>query len=413
MSYIRPVDGQAIKLADSPSIDAFDRVRVSDPFTVFDSKQLYDKGALYWDEELNGTATSSHAVSAASVTMDVAANNDYAIRQTKMRFNYQPGKLQLILCTFNMEAITANTVKRVGYFNSDTTGNYDTGFDGYYLENDGTDMKLCVAKSGTVNAVTQDNWNVDNFDGSGPSGATLDVSKAQILIIDFEWLGVGRVRMGFVIDGIVYYAHYFNHANTVGSVYCSSPNHSIRYEVRSSGGSCALEHICSAVLSEGGVDPQGKVRSYNLGGGTTDDVDIASEDKTILLGIRLKDTHLDTTVLLQDMTVMTDSGANFMWEIQLNPTISGTPSWSDVTNSCMQTFRTPTGGGSNITISADGEILASGYIAANNDAGTKILENALRLGSTLDGTRDIMTLSIQQVGTTGEDYYGSITWREL
>ena len=176
--------------------------------------------------------------------------SDVIIRQTRRYFRYQPGKSQLILATFVMDSPNAACTQRVGYFDAQN---------GIFFENAGTDYNL-VRRSftgGTASdlQVPRADWNIDSFDGNGPSGISLNFTKAQILLIDMEWLGVGRVRCGFVVDGIPYYAHEFLHANFVSSVYMTTPNLPIRYEIRGTAGLATgktLHAICSSVISEGG-----------------------------------------------------------------------------------------------------------------------------------------------------------------
>lgn len=152
----------AIRYSDSGSLDAFARLRTSFPFTVFDSKQLNDKSPLFWDEvisNVSGNATSTHSVSNACTTMAVGANaGDYIIRQTKMRFNYQPGKSHLIIMTGVMSTQSGVT-KRIGYFNTSTVAPYTASTDGLYFENDGTEVSVNIAKSGAINKISQALWN--------------------------------------------------------------------------------------------------------------------------------------------------------------------------------------------------------------------------------------------------------------
>lgn len=403
-----------IGFQDSPAIDAFDRLRTSEPLTLFDSKQLYDKQPLFWDEVTNGTATSVHSTTNASTTMSVSANNDFVIRQTKRRFNYQPGKSQSILCTLTLGATTANVTKRVGLFNSNTTTPFASNYDGYYLEDNGSNVGLVISKNGTPNRVEQGSWNQDNFDGTGPSGINLDWTKSQIFFIDYEWLGVGRVRMGFVIDGILYYAHHFNHANSVTSVYCSTPNHSLRYEIRSTGGSASMQHICSSVSSEGGSEDNGIVRSINTNGTHLD----ANTENTLyaLIGVRLKTTHLDTVVkILNIASQIHTTSDRLLWEIRFNPTVAGTFTYSDVTNSSLQralgaTTNTVTSG----TIIDSGFVESGGAFSGGAGSTSRGINNALKLGSNIDGTRDTIILCVKPIaGSTDVDVEGSITIREL
>lgn len=144
------LDRGLIRASDSPSIDAFVRWRVSNPVTIFDSKLVIDKGDFFYDEEVNGTATSTHNSGDASVGMSVSANADYVVRQTYQRFNYQPGKSQEIILTGVLGAPVADTVSRIGYFNSAATGDFSTDYDGIWIEADGTDVSVCIGKSGTI-----------------------------------------------------------------------------------------------------------------------------------------------------------------------------------------------------------------------------------------------------------------------
>ena len=410
MTYINNSTA-AIKATDSPSIDAFGRWRVSNPFTLFNSKIVHGSSDLVWDEYLHNAATSTFDDS----TIDLnVTNGEYAIRQTRERFNYQPGKSQLIFMTGIMSH-QAGIRKRIGYYDSTTTSSHQGDMDGLFFENNAGATSVNIAKAGSsTNTVLQGNWNIDKMDGTGASGGSLDWSKDQIFLIDFEWLGVGRVRWGVVIDGIPIYVHQSNHANiSADGVYMITPNHAVRYEVRSDRGATGtLKCICSAVISEGGHQPQEIIQSYNLGGAATDDVDINSTDKTILLGIRLDTYAKDVSVIIKNLTIMCDSGSNFMWELQLNPTTSGAISFTNKSQA-VEVMRSPSGGASNVTVTADGTILDSGYISNNSDMISLNIDNGIRLGSTFQNGSDRIYLVIQQATTTGEDYYASITWKEL
>lgn len=401
MSILRK---QTISADDSPSIDPFGRWRTSQPFTLFDSKQLIDKSPVYFDEETNGTATSVHSAVDAATTMSVSANNDYVIRQTFMRFNYQPGKGQLVLATGIIGEPVANTVSRIGYFNSATTGDFSSDYDGIYFESDGSDVSVNIAKNGTIDQVNQSAWNLDRLDGSGgvnnPSGINADWDTSHIFFIDFEWLGVGRVRIGVVIDGMIYYVHQFNHANSVTSAYMSSPNHSVRYEIRSTGGTKSMKHICCSVASEGGLEPSGQLTSVD-----NDDTGVAVANGVLemLVAFRLKTTHLGETIKISNLSAIAASSGDFRWTLLLNPTIANAVTWTDVTNAGIQQA---IGSGSN-TITSEGHRLASGYGSSDTDQIALPVETILNIGVGIDGTRDVMALAVEPVGSN-ETFYGSI-----
>lgn len=192
----------------SPGIDPFGRSRVSEPASIFDSKQIFDDQPLLFSTATSGGGSTSYLNGLAATRLTVgAAGGARALRQTKRYFNYQPGKAQLIFVTYNFHGAVANVSKRVGY--------YDDG-DGVYMElnsvggNPVYSIHLRSSATGaTLVSKDQSEWNIDPLDGTGPSGYALDPTKAIILIIDFEWLGVGQVRVGFDFGGQIVYAHRF------------------------------------------------------------------------------------------------------------------------------------------------------------------------------------------------------------
>jgi hypothetical protein len=393
---------------DTPSIDAFARLRTSDPFTIFDSKQLHDKQPLFWDEATGGSATSVHSTVNAEVKMSVTASaSDYVIRQTKQRFNYQPGKSQLIFMTFHAPEATGAT-KRIGCF--DGTGvNYLTPKNGIWFETDGTNSWNIAKNGSTTETVSQASWNVDPMDGTGRSGITLDFSAPQIIIIDFEWLGVGRVRVGFVIDGLIYYCHYFNHANdgTYDSVYTSTPNLPLRYDIQTDGTEAThLDHICSTIMSEGGIEKTGILRSIESS--TTLISGYTTGNDYALLGIRLKTAYLDVTVIPENINIILGSSDTFKWTLELNPTIAGTFTYGDLTNSSIQ-YAT---GVTTNTVSARGTVVASGGGSAASRQSETDLKTALRLGATIAGTRDELVLVFTPL-SANISQYSTMSIREL
>lgn len=236
-------------------IDAFGRQRVSEGFTLGDYKSVYGLD----DEMLSATSGGGSSVSyisniaAARLTAGTGAT-DYALRQSRMYHNYQPGKSQQVLVSFNLNGATniANCNKRVGYFD-DRNGIF------LQLAGDGTlSFVRRTYVGGSASDATfanQTNWNVDPCDGTGPSGFDLDVTMTQLMFVDFQWLGVGRIRVGFVHDGEFVVAHEFFHSNALATVYWSQPSLPVRCEVRNTAGTASaatLDMICATVISEGG-----------------------------------------------------------------------------------------------------------------------------------------------------------------
>jgi hypothetical protein len=262
--------------------DAFGRQRVSELFTLGDYKHIYAIDPNFLDSVGNGGTVTFVADQACAVLATSSNTGSYAIHQTKFYHHYQPGKSQLIYSSVNFRAPHRNVTKRTGYFDDR---------DGIYFEQVGSDtadgttvststqtlnwvIRTYVGGSAseatfntTVNGlaytykrrVPQSEWNVDKCDGTGPSGFKLDITKTQLAWIDFQWLGVGRVRCGFVHDGALITAHEYYHSNVLPTVYMSNPNLPVRCEIRNTGTTPggAMDQICSSVMSEGGYVESG------------------------------------------------------------------------------------------------------------------------------------------------------------
>jgi len=406
------IDGGNVQVTStlaSGLTDAFGRVRASNPYTLFDSKQIHDNAPLYFDDsEVSGSGTTStHSTARASTTLAVSNNTaGRRVRQTFQRFNYQPGKSQLILCTgaLTLSGGGSGIFSAMGYFDDDN---------GVFVEvEDGTvgiTIRSSVSGSAVDNTIAQANWNGDKLDGNGDSGHTLDASKVQIFWCDIEWLGVGSVRCGFVINGQFILCHTFHHANVETSVYMSTPNLPIRYEIENDGTGAAseLEHICASVMSEGGIQANGSLR-YKSTEGTHVDATTADTNYAII-GLRLKPTHLDEQVELISMSMINEGLQDFEWSVLFNPTVAGTFTYVDQANSACQVA---TGATANTV--TGGTPIGGGMVKSGNQAGSvsESLANALRLGSAIDGTQDEIVLCCRPLAANA-DIEGTLTWREL
>lgn len=386
-------------------LDAFGRLRISNPLTIFDSKQIFDAQPFFWDDQATsgGGTSSTHSANTASSVIGVSASTaGVRVRQTFRRFNYQPGKSQLILMTGVLQKSGGGTgiTRRIGYFDANN---------GLYLEDAEGTINLVrrtkVTGSVVNNATPQSNWNMDKMDGTGLSGITLNFTKAQIFVVDFEWLGVGRVRFGFVVDGVIYYCHQLLNANNLSVVYMSTPNLPVRYEITNSGtgGEATLEHICCSVISEGGIENTGILRH-------TDNASVSGlATGTVygLIGIRLKSANVGATILIESISVIaTSTNDQLHWELKWKPTVAGTFNYADQTNSSVQIA---SGVVSN-TITG-GTDIDGGYLTTSLPQ-TPPIKNALLLGSAIDGTQDTIVLCVKPI-TNNITVQVSMTWREL
>jgi hypothetical protein len=245
------------------SVDGFGRLRVGEPHTLFESSnrfQVTDK----FSSETTGSGAIAFVTTDGCINLSVTtSSSDSVIRETKKVFPYQPGKSLLVMNTVTMAQPQANLTQRVGYFGANN---------GVYLEQANSTAYIVMrsqSSSATIsnNSIAQSDWNIDTFNGTGPSGFTLDLTKSQIFWSDFEWLGVGTVRTGFIIDGSMYIAHQFHHANRGTSTYMTTACLPIRYEIFNTGNTAnhsTMKQICSSVISEGGYNQIAATRSISV-----------------------------------------------------------------------------------------------------------------------------------------------------
>jgi hypothetical protein len=406
-----PTTPTEITFAPSTAQDAFGRLRVSEPFTLFDSSHRFDDNDLWATDAVNGTATfnANQGLVDLSVSLSTASN---VFRETIKTFAYQPGKSLLVLNTFVFNPATAGLVQNVGYFGNEN---------GFYLQLSNTTLRFVKRSlvTGIVaeTYINQADWNGDKLDGTGPSGLTLDITKAQILWMDMEWLGVGSVRMGFVINGQFILCHTFQHANIIASTYITTASLPIRYEIINLGfgvGTATLKQICSTVLSEGGYELRGKQQSIGTAITTPMTFAVAGTYYPVV-GIRLKSTRLDAIVIATAVSLIgLGNGKNYQWRvINGNVSISG-GSWVTAgADSAVEYNLTGTS-------ATGGRILASGYVNSSNQGSPSIniLKAALFANqlerNTFTSTPYELVIEMAIDVTGGlSGAYASIDWEEI
>ncbi len=403
-------DGNSVTIGGT-SVDAFGRVRVSSPLTLFDSSHRYADNNL-WVNSITGTAAATFSANEGLVNLTVgSANNDQIIRETIKVFAYQPGKSLLVMNTFVFGAAKANLRQRCGYFGVDN---------GMYFERDGLNIYLVerssVSGSAVNTRVAQASWNQDKLDGTGPSGITLDVSKAQILYMDVEWLGLGTVRMGFVIDGVFVPAHSFHHANLVTTTYITTASLPLRYEMTNTAATASastLKQVCSTVISEGGYELRGA--QLSAGNDITSPTTLTTAGTFYpVVSIRLKSTRLDAIVILTAISILgISNNANYKWEVVASGTTTGGTWVSAGTNSGVEYNITGTA-----FSSTNGRILATGFFQGSNQGSNSvdILKEALFASqlerNSFTATPYELTLACT-AAANGNQVLGSLDWEEI
>lgn len=391
------------------NLDAFGRLRASEPYTLFDSQNRYAIDPQFSTSTASGGATTFLA-NEATVSMDVTTTSgSEVVRQSFRSMPYQPGKGLLVLATFVMNAKKTGLRQRVGYFNPDN---------GVFLEQADTGEPRFVLRTSTSGSssdarfAAQSSWNGDKLNGLGASGITLDLTKAQILWMDFEWLGVGNVRCGFIINGQYIVCHTFQNANISTSVYMTTAILPVRYEITNTAttaSASSLKQICSSVVSEGGYQ---QVSVEHVARRTTAFAAIGATFVP-LVSIRLDPNRLGAVVLPTEFSALPTTSQSYEVALIKNPTLTG-PTWASVPTDSNVQFDVAS------TAVTGGDIVHTGYVTSSGSGGVNPLLTStgynwdMQLGASLAGVSDVLTLAIRVITTppTG-DAIGTIAFYDL
>jgi hypothetical protein len=393
--------------------DAFGRLRISEPFTLFDSSHRYSDNGL-WETSMASGGTTTFNANAGLVDLAVTTTSGSKVyRETAKVFSYQPGKSLLILNTFVFNPAQTNLRQRVGYFGDDN---------GIYIELANSTLSFVerssVTGSVTETHVAQANWSVDKLDGTGPSGLTLDITKAQILWMDVEWLGLGTVRLGFVIDGVFILCHSFHHANLIASTYITTASLPLRYEIENTGATASnstLKQICSSVFSEGGYELRGAQQAIGVPVTAPTDLTVAGTYYPLVsLRLKVSPDRLDAIVILTALSILgVTNNAAYNWRVVASGTTTGGTWVSAGADSSVEYNITGTG-----FTTGTGRILASGYTYGSNQgsAPVDILKEALFSfqleRNSFTSTPYEITL-VAASGSAGANIYASMDWEEI
>lgn len=403
------MNGVPVPISFPPTaLDAFGRQRVSEPYTLFDSQNRYAADNQF-DVSTTGTGTTTFLSNEAAVKMEVTAGGvGSVIRQSYRSFPYQPGKGLLVLATFVMDSSQSlNLTQRVGYYN-DQNGVFFQRVDGTYSF---VLRSYVTGSASDARTVNQSSWNGDKLDGTGPSGLTLDPSKAQILWMDFEWLGVGSVRCGFIINGEYITCHTFNNANEITNVYMTTAILPVRYEIKTvtSAVAASMKAICCSVVSEGGFEQT----SIDHVARRTTVLGTIGTTFLPLVSIRLASTRLGAVVLPNRVQVLPTTSQNYEVALIKNPTLTGA-SWAAVPTDSNVEYDV------SATATTGGSIVQTDYTTASGSGGATGLNAStgynwdLQIGASIAGTSDIYTVAIRTVsGATTGDAVGSLSFYDL
>jgi hypothetical protein len=409
-------DSDSIVAPSSANVDAFSRIRVSEAQTLFEVQCQYNSEALRMESGNTGAGVApAHSANTRLVTLQVNAGGagGTSFMQSFQYIPYQPGKSHFIAMTGVMGAGTAGAVKRFGYGDS---------LNGIFYEQNGigglqVNRRTSTSGATVNNTVTQANWNLDRMDGTGPSGVTLDPTACFILIIDLQYLGMGRVRIGFDVGGVIFYVHEFLNANILTVPYMQTATLPVMTEVVAAAAlaSPAVAYFkCAQVASEAGFDID-VGRDFAAEGTVT----AASGARTHILSLRPLATFNGITNrgFIVPETIDLLAGTNpVLWELVIGAAFTVAPTFASVNGTYSFVEAGTAGTFANLT---NGVVIAKGYVSLSakdaRNADTRDL--AISYPLTLDragAVRALGTLSLLVTGIGGtSDTRASLGWREI
>lgn len=327
-----------------------------------------------------------------------------------------------ILQTYVMAPAQTGLRQRYGYFDVNN---------GIFIEQDGHNLYFVIRNTnGTLQEtrVAQADWNIDTLDGTNtgawtegppvqnrnPSGLELDMSKAQIMFLDIEWLGLGTVRCGFVINGRFIHCHSFHHSNILSVPYMGTACLPVRAEIQNTANTSNasnLRIVCTTVISEGGYELRGRPRTAGHEANVAYDLAAAATWYPVAC-IRLKSDREGAIVIPKDINIgaSSSSGSIVKYKVVVGANVSGGLWISGGTDSSVQY-------NINAASFTGGTDFVSGYVTVTNQASTPV-----RLGdsifkyqlerNTFNGTNTVFMIAVQ-TSKAGDDVVASIDWEEV
>src|SRR3989344_3155522 len=344
--------------------DLFDRINIVNPVIIFNNSLVTDiTDELIWDDVQvsGGGTTSTYDYNTASVTLEVSnITAGRRVRQTFVRFLSIPGNDQMIM----MGGIFGNQqngiTKYIGYMDNNN---------GLFFSVNSTTINVGIRTftSGVAvdTLIPQSEWNLDTMDGNGPSGIILDLTKMNCYIMKYQIVGGGRIKWGLYMNNDIYYVHQISTNNTNSVVYIQNCRLPLRYEIVNDGtGDISnLTQYATYIINGNKIINEKNnvmfnglynvVRYIELNSGirrsltANNQLDMSASNINPICAIRLKSSELSSYIIINKITISIRRGPTIklvagsvvpcIWQIITNATLSNNITYTDVTNSAIQT----------------------------------------------------------------------------
>lgn len=399
--------GQPVLRIDDSGVQhtSKNRRKISTSRQIFFNTYQYTKDPQVWDEETTGTASSTFSEFAGGVFLSVGNTaGDEIIRQTRTVMQYIPGRGNEVTFAVRLNPFEEGVRKRFGVFNEFNGTYFEKGVDDYYL----------VIRRNTSNGIIEEriaraDWNVDRFDGTGPSQLAFREDKIQMFSLEYEWYGAGVVEYKVIFDNNSYPLHRFNSGNINEVPWSNTPYLPIRFELTNVAGTPGTHQILTgstAVTSEGDEAPLGREENIAtpLAGISTGSSNVFRP----VLSIRLRQDRLNGVVIPIEFQTATLDNTGLFYRVIRDVDLTGA-NFQPVDDISFVEFDHAA------TSFTGGRIMQTGFVSPNNQ-GTVFTfpENTIRqlarndMGTTAQ-TFTLLAATVQ----SNKKVFSSLSWVEV
>ena len=254
--------------------------------------------------------------------------------------------------------------------------------------------------------ILQEDWNIDQMDGAGPSGMALDPQKGNVFQVKLQYLGYGAITF-FIehdITGEFVPVHIIQYANNNTSPSVGNPSFKIGWFAASAGSTTDL----SIYGASGYIGVEGEQQPRRLPEAQVADKSGVGTNYTNILSIRNSRTFNGKVnlaeILPSNVNVAVDGTKISQYQVILNAELGGEPNWTyeDFNNSIVE-YDTA---GTTATIGTNSQLILAGTLGKTGSAGLLVQDFDLHL---VPG--DTITVAVRTTSGTTEAA-AAITWLE-
>jgi hypothetical protein len=397
-----PITGSITATVDEVSVvykkealDLFGLLQTGSPQSLFDAQFTYGLQPLLYAARNNGGSIAHSATERCAVFTGAANATPYM--QSYEYIRYQPAKMQKIFLTGNFNGGETDTVKYFQY------GDSTNAISVQCLANGDLNIKIITSTSEGNQEVTVD-----------PATFGINMNKENIMVINFEALYVGTVKVQFQIGREAIDVAIFDNANETDYPYIATANLPIKVGMTcgASAGTPTMLFNCVSVQTVGGQeDTLGY--PFNAYSGL---ISAASGTRTHLLSLqpRLLFNSFEnrTKFVLESVDFIVTGNSPVFFELGIGQALTG-DAWSNVntTHSAMEKSLGTISGSA--TMYFEGALLASSATVKSSSNSRTVLRMPITLDD-LGAQRLNGRLSAYGTGQGGASNCGvKFNWKEI